>query len=79
MKFSIIIPAHNEENRIQKTLDKLVDEFYKDNKERGDYEIIVVCNGCRDNTYNIVKGYKGVKCMNFVDLDFDSLAFSQNQ
>ena len=51
MKLSLIIPAYNEEKRISKTL-----EIYKrflDSKKL-DYEIIVVLNGCKDDTQKIV-------------------------
>ncbi len=49
---SIIIPAYNEEKRIGKTLDNLVDFFKK-----YDYEIIVSANGCEDRTENLIKRY----------------------
>lgn len=44
---SIIIPAHNEENYLHKTLDALGDK----------HEIIVVCNGCTDRTFEIASRY----------------------
>jgi glycosyltransferase involved in cell wall biosynthesis len=48
---SIIIPAHNEEEYIEKTLKSIImqDYSYK--------EIIVVCNGCSDKTSEIAKKY----------------------
>lgn len=45
---SVIIPAHNEEAVIQRTLDALLKTA-----NRGDFEVIVVCNGCRDRTAQI--------------------------
>lgn len=54
LKFSIIIPAHNEAKIIKNTIDKLKKLDY-DN-----YEIIVVENGSSDGTYEIVKK-SGVK------------------
>lgn len=51
MKLSIIIPAYNEETRIAKTLENYTSFF---NKTLKDYEIIVVLNGCVDNTFEIV-------------------------
>jgi len=53
MFLSIIIPAYNEEKRIGQTLDIYLQYFKKDK-----VEIIVVLNGCRDNTLEIVKNYK---------------------
>ena len=49
---SIIIPAHNEETVIIKCLKSLM-------RQNSDYnlQIIVVCNGCQDNTYSIVKAF----------------------
>src|SRR3989344_7457872 len=44
---SVIIPAHNEEKYIEKTLKKIPDNL----------EIIVVCSGCGDNTLKISKKY----------------------
>ncbi|MEM2956104.1 MAG: glycosyltransferase family 2 protein [Candidatus Pacearchaeota archaeon] len=56
MKLSIIIPAHNEEKRISRTLEDYGKFFSKRYKK--DFEIIVILNGCTDNTYNIVKKFK---------------------
>lgn len=50
MDASIIIPAHNEENRILTTLSELA-KFSK-NKN---YDIIVVCNGCTDKTAEVIR------------------------
>lgn len=48
-KISIIIPACNEENRIKRTLVSYLNYFTHD------CEILVVLNGCHDNTLEIVK------------------------
>ena len=55
IKFSIIIPAHNEENYIEKCLDSIVkaSELYK-----GQVEVIVVLNLCTDRTGEIAQSYK---------------------
>ena len=55
MRLSIIMPAHNEEKRIEKTL-KAYNEYFNTLKKRGllDYEIIVVLNACNDGTLDIV-------------------------
>ena len=52
MKFSIIIPAHNEENNIEKALQSVVQQSFKD------YELIVVCDSCTDRTKEIAEKYK---------------------
>jgi glycosyltransferase involved in cell wall biosynthesis len=46
-KFSVIIPAHNEQERIGKTLEDFVGVF-------ADSEIIVVLNGCTDGTRAVI-------------------------
>ena len=52
MHLSVIIPAYNEEERIGATL-KSIDEYLR---SRGhDYEIIVVSDGSKDNTVQIVR------------------------
>tara|TARA_Y100000034_G_scaffold35323_1_gene43317 strand:- start:396 stop:1097 length:702 start_codon:yes stop_codon:yes gene_type:complete len=61
-KLSIIIPAYNEENRIETTLRKYA-EFFKGE------EIYVIINGCKDNTLGVVervvKDYTNIKYANF--------------
>jgi len=56
---SIIIPAHNEENYIRKTLHSIRNQTHQD------FEIIVVSNGCTDNTENIVKKRANEKLKHF--------------
>ncbi len=59
---SIIIPAHNEEKRIAKTLDDYCSFF-------PDAEIIVVLNACSDNTLDIILDYKKkYKNLSYVNL-----------
>ncbi len=46
---SIIIPACNEEKYLEKTIKSIKSQDY------GDYEIIVVCDGCTDNTCKVAQ------------------------
>ncbi len=58
MKLSVVIPAYNEENRIADTLkdvDGYLETHVATTGKISDYEIIVVVNGSKDNTYNVVK------------------------
>jgi glycosyltransferase involved in cell wall biosynthesis len=48
---SVIIPAHNEEAVIRRTLATLLQTA-----DYGEFEVIVVCNGCSDRTAEIVAG-----------------------
>ena len=51
MKFSIIIPAHNEEQRISMALQSIKNQSFKD------YEVIVVCDNCTDHTARVAKEF----------------------
>ena len=51
MKFSIIIPAHNSAKYIRKCLGSIKRQTFKD------YELIVVCDSCTDDTAEIAKEY----------------------
>ena len=50
-KFSIIIPVYNVEKYIKKCLDSVFNQTYDD------YEVIVVNDGTKDNSMEIVKNY----------------------
>lgn len=50
-KFSIIIPVYNVEDYIKECLDSIKKQTYKD------YEVIVVNDGTKDNSMDIVKKY----------------------
>ena len=51
VKFSIIIPVYNVSNYLKKCLDSLVNQTYKN------YEAIIVCDKCDDNSEEIVDEY----------------------
>ena len=61
-RFGIIVPAHNEEKVIAKTLHSLKDMDYP----HGLYEIIVIADDCTDNTAKIVREM-GMCCMERFD------------
>jgi len=48
-KFSILIPAKDEEKVIKDLLSDILQQTYED------FEIIIICHNCKDNTYGIVK------------------------
>lgn len=55
---TVIVPAHNEESVIEDCLNSIV-------KQDGIDNIIVACNGCTDNTVNIVETcFPYVTCLN---------------
>ena len=51
MRFSIIIPAYNSANYIRRALDSVKEQTFTD------YELIVVCDSCTDNTQEIAEEY----------------------
>ncbi len=70
-KIAIIIPAHNEEKRINKTL-RAYSEYFEDlmNKDLLEYKIIVVINASRDKTLTIVKDMEQKnKRITYLDLE----------
>lgn len=57
MGLSVIIPAHNEEAYIGKTLESIPEGM----------EVVVVCNGCTDNTFKVANAFgkeKNIKIFN---------------
>lgn len=52
MKLSIVIPAYNEENRIEKTL-RAYHQFFAE--KNIPFELVVVLNGCKDNTIGVAE------------------------
>lgn len=55
---SIIVPAHNEASLISKTLSSLLNQV-----DTSD-EIIVIANGCTDNTYDVVNKFNNINLIN---------------
>jgi glycosyltransferase involved in cell wall biosynthesis len=49
----LLIPAYNEEHRIEPVLRDYVDYFQK--QYQGRFQLVVVLNGCRDNTLGVVQ------------------------
>lgn len=57
MNFSIIIPAYNAAGHIRRALDSIKAQTYTD------YELIVVCDSCTDDTADIAASY-GARVIN---------------
>jgi len=68
MKFSVIIPTHNAENYITKGLDSIKSQSFRD------FELIVVCDRCTDNTKAIAESY-GAKT---IEVDYGRDGLSRN-
>ncbi len=70
MKVGIVIPAYNEERRIEKTLKEYLAYFDKiERVKKIKYKLLVSVNATTDNTLNIVKKYvKKNKNLNYINL-----------
>ncbi|MEK6894038.1 MAG: glycosyltransferase [Nanoarchaeota archaeon] len=68
MKIGIIIPAHNEEKRIEKKLESYSPYFAKKNRtDNNNYSILVVINKTEDGTEQIVKNFmKKVRNVSYI-------------
>lgn len=53
---SIVIPAHDEEAVIARTLGRLVEVV-----EQRLVDVVVVCNGCSDQTAEVARGFAGIR------------------
>jgi len=62
--FSLVIPAWNEESRLERTLSSYIPAFEAAGK---DFEIIVVTDGCTDDTKSVAErmGSHGVRVLDF--------------
>jgi glycosyltransferase involved in cell wall biosynthesis len=65
---SVIIPAHNEESYLGRTLDSLRRQNY------GWFEVIVVANGCTDRTAEVARN----RCHRLIVLSQKSLGVARN-
>lgn len=65
MELSIIIPAYNEEARLGRMLDQYLPFF--DARYAANYEVLVIVNGSRDRTEDVVRDYtrrhRHVRCI----------------
>ena len=49
---SVVIPAHNEQSVLSRCLEALLADA-----EPGEFEVVVVCNGCTDETATVARGF----------------------
>jgi glycosyltransferase involved in cell wall biosynthesis len=59
---SVVIPAHDEEERIETTLRSLVRGV-----AHGELEVVVVCNGCTDATATVARSVAGVEVVEIAE------------
>ena len=68
MRFSIVIPAYNAENHIRKPLESIRQQTFTD------YEIIVVCDSCKDATSQVAREYTD----KVFEVDFHHSGYTRN-
>ena len=68
---SIVVPAHNESSVIARTLRNMTD-----GAAPGELEIIVVCNGCTDNTAALARNF--APAVQVIETDMASKARALN-
>jgi len=72
-RFSIVIPAYNEEKFIAEKIHNLSMLDYPDNK----YEFILLCDGCSDQTYQVaIEALTQLGCQ---DVNFQVIKFDKNR
>src|SRR6266404_8950707 len=63
----LLIPAYNEERRIEPVLHEYASYFEK--QYHGNFRLVVVLNGCKDNTLGVVQGvareYPSISALDF--------------
>lgn len=59
---SVVVPAHNEERVIGRTLHALHEGL-----GRHRLEVVVVCNGCSDDTASVARSFRGVRVLEIPD------------
>lgn len=68
MRFSVIMPCHNSAERIRKPLDSIRGQTLTD------YELIVVCDACDDNTKEIAESYGAIT----LEVDYRTPGLTKN-
>ena len=72
--FSVIVPEHNSAAFMRKGLDSIADQTFRD------FELIVVCDRCADNTAEIAKSYDSrVPEISVMEVDFGKCALTRNK
>ena len=66
--FSVIVTEHNAEEYMRRGLDSIIDQGCQD------YELIIVCDACRDNTANIAREYSG----KVIETDYGRAGLARN-
>lgn len=72
--FSVIVPEHNSAEFMRKGLDSIAKQTFRD------YELIVVCDSCTDNTAEIAKGYEYlVPDLTVLEVEYGKCGLTRNK
>lgn len=72
---SIVIPSHNR----SKSLKRLLDKLSRQNFHLPSMEVIVVADGCKDDTVSILKQYKALFSLQYIELPGEGPAIARNK
>lgn len=70
IKFSIIVPVYNVEDYLEECLNSILKQNYQN------YEVIIVCDKCTDNSEKIVDNYVK-KYLNFLKINAENTGLSE--
>ena len=70
--FSVIVPLHNSETFMRKGLDSIVNQSFKD------YELLMICDSCTDNTKHVAIEYMKGSRDNVLSVNFGRAGLSRN-
>lgn len=74
MLFSVIVPEHNSAEFMRKGLDSIAAQSFRD------YELIIVCDSCTDNTAEIAKSYdKRVPELTVLEVEYGRCGLTRNR
>jgi Glycosyl transferase family 2 len=62
MSISVVVPAHNEERVVAANLRRLLADA-----EPGEFDVVVVCNGCADGTAGAARSVPGVRVVELAE------------
>ena len=72
--FSVIVPEHNSAEFMRKGLDSIAEQTFRD------YELIVVCDRCTDDTAEIAKSYDSkVPELTVLEVDYGKCGLTRNK
>lgn len=72
MKYSIVVPVYNTEKYLKRCIDSVLNQTYKN------FEIIIINDGSKDNSKEILNEYKNNKQIKIINQENHGLSYSRN-